>query len=125
MRPSNRLRLEVEESGLTLLLTLTGDFDLAGVGAVEIALDRLSLTPALQRVVFDLRGLTYLGETGLRTILRAEGRGRAQGTEVVVVRPRGAINRVFTLTRAGHQLTMADEPPPPKSPDLTPGRASA
>jgi hypothetical protein len=43
-------------------------------------------------------------------ILRADQRGRAQGTEVVIIRPRGVINRVFTLTRAGHQLNMTNKP---------------
>jgi hypothetical protein len=34
------------------------------------------------------------------------------------------INRVVTLTRTGHQLTMADEPPDPESSDPTPVRTS-
>jgi hypothetical protein len=29
---------------------------------------------------------------------------------LVVVRPRGTANRVFTLTRVGEELTMVDEP---------------
>jgi hypothetical protein len=28
----------------------------------------------------------------------------------VIIRPRGVINRVFTLTRAGHQLNMTNKP---------------
>jgi anti-anti-sigma factor len=102
----------VEESDSTLRLRLTGDFDRAGVGAVEQALDRLCQAPLPRRVVFDLRGLAFLGLAGLRTILRADARGRAEAFEVVVVRPRGPANRVFTLTRAGERLSLVDEPEP-------------
>jgi anti-anti-sigma factor len=103
------LNLTVEESHSTVRLHLAGDFDLAGVGAVEHALARLLRAPARRRVVFDLRGLTFLDLAGLRTILRTDMRGRADAFEVVVVRPRGTANRVFTLTRAGERLSIVDE----------------
>jgi len=103
------LTLTVTEAGATLRLRLTGEFDLAGVGAVETALDRLDQAPAPARVVFDLRDLRFLDVAGLRTILRASARGRAEAFEVLVVRPRGTANRVFTLTRAGEQLRMVDD----------------
>ena len=104
------LILAVDESDSTLRLRLTGDFDSEGVGSVEHALDRLSEAPAPRRVVFDLRGLAFLGLAGLRTILEADARGRAEAFEVVVVRPRGTANRVFTLTPAGKRLSIIDEP---------------
>jgi anti-anti-sigma factor len=110
MPAASHLILAVEESASTLRLRLTGDFDAGGVGAVEHALDRLCEAPAPRRVVFDLRGLAFLGLAGLRTILRADARGRAEAFEVVVVRPRGIANRVFTLTRAGKQLSIVDAP---------------
>ena len=110
MRDASPLLLTVEESDNALRLRLTGDFDLAGVGAVEHALDRLGDAPAPSRVVFDLRGLAFLGLAGLRTILRADARGRAEAFEVVVVRPRGIANRVFTLTRAGKRLSIVEAP---------------
>jgi anti-anti-sigma factor len=86
-----------------------GDFDRTGVGAVEHALGRLCEAPAPKRVVFDLRGLAFLGLAGLRTILRTDVQGQADGFEVVVVRPRGIANRIFTLTRAGERLSILDE----------------
>jgi anti-anti-sigma factor len=106
------LRLAVDESDSTLRLRLTGDFDRAGVRAVERVLDRLYEAPAPRRVVFDLRGLAFLGLAGLRTILRADAQGHAEAFEVLVVRPRGIASRVFTLTRAGERLSIVDEPDP-------------
>jgi stage II sporulation protein AA (anti-sigma F factor antagonist) len=102
--------LAVRESGRTLYLRVFGEFDLSGVGRVEKALDRLAEAPVPRVLVLDLRGLTFLDLAGLRTILRANERGRAEGFEVEVVRPAGTANRVFTLTRAGLELTMVDAP---------------
>jgi anti-anti-sigma factor len=93
-----------------LYLRLMGEFDLAAVGRVESALDRVFQTPTTSRVVFDLRQLIFMDAAGLRTILRANERARAGAFELVVVRPRGTANRVFTLTRAGLELSMVDEP---------------
>jgi anti-anti-sigma factor len=104
------LTVAVEESDGTLRLRLAGDFDAEGVGTVEHALDRLGGVSAPRRVVLDLRGLAFLDVAGLRTILRADARGRAEAFEVVLVRPRGSVNRIFTLTRAGERLNIIDEP---------------
>src|SRR5215207_2223703 len=110
MPDASPLLLAVEESDSTLRLRLSGDFDVAGAGAVEHALDRLCQAPAPRRVVFDLRGIAFLGLAGLRTILRTDAKGQAEAFEVVVVRPHGTANRVFTLTRAGDRLSIIDEP---------------
>jgi anti-sigma B factor antagonist len=91
-------------------LRLTGEFDLAGVGRVEDALDGVFRAPSPSRVVVDLRGLTFLDAAGLRTVLRADERARAAAVELLVVRPRGLASRVFTLTRAGAALCMVDDP---------------
>jgi anti-anti-sigma factor len=97
-------------TGTTSYLRLSGAFDLAGVGRVENALDRVFQVPSTKRIVFDLCRLGFLDAAGLRTILRADQRARDAAVELVVVRPRGWANRVFTLTRAGAELTMVDDP---------------
>jgi anti-anti-sigma factor len=93
-----------------MYLRVMGEFDLAAVGRVENALDRVFQAPTTRRIVFDLRRLIFMDAAGLRTILRANERARAGAFELVVVRPRGTANRVFTLTRAGLELSMVDEP---------------
>ncbi|MDQ3675660.1 MAG: STAS domain-containing protein, partial [Actinomycetota bacterium] len=65
-----------------------------------------------RHVVFDLRELSSLDFAGLHTILRANERARSAAFDLVVVRPRGLANRVFTLTRAGEQLNMVDRASP-------------
>lgn len=115
-RRSTILDLSVTETAGTLTVRLDGEFDLAGVGAVENALDRMARPSPLTRLVFDLRDLDFLDLAGLQTILRASHRGREAGYAVVVVRPRGTANRVFTLTRAGEELHMADRADPAWTP---------
>jgi anti-sigma B factor antagonist len=107
---ADRFQLAVEKQGSTLFLRPRGEFDLAAVGRVENALGRVFEVAATSRVVFDLRRLTFLDSSGLRTILRANERARAGAFKLEVVRPRGTANRVFTLTRVGEELTMVDEP---------------
>ena len=63
-----------------------------------------------RRVVFDLRGVSFLDLAGLRTILRVDARARSEPFEVVVVRPRGTASRIFTLTRVGDQLSIVNDP---------------
>jgi anti-sigma B factor antagonist len=103
-------QLRVEESGAMVNLSVIGECDVATVGPVETTLERLFQAPRPRRIVVDLRGLTFLDGAGLRAILRADQRARVAAVELVVVRPRGLANRVFTLTRAGDELSMIDEP---------------
>ncbi len=100
--------IRAEEKGSTLVLHLSGEFDWACIGRVEAALERVS-EARIEEVVLDLRKLEFMDSAGLRTILRANDRAKAERFELVVVRPRGLANRVFTLTRASKQLTLVDE----------------
>lgn len=109
---SRALGVRVEEQGTTVLLRLIGEFDRACVSRVEAALKRVSAAHT-RRVVFDLKGLSFLDSEGLMAILRANERARSEPFEVVVVRPQGLASRVFTLTRAGAQLKMVDHVPRP------------
>lgn len=103
-------RLRIEERANTLLLRIAGEFDLAGVGPVEAALDRALSAPA-RNVVFDLREVSFLDMAGLMTLMRFNERSRGRSVDVGVVPPAGLARRVFTLTRAGVELTMLDHPP--------------
>ena len=106
-RPDDVFGIRVEEKGSTLIMHLSGEFDWACIGRVEAALERAS-DARFKEVVLDLRKLEFLDSAGLRTILRANDRARVERFDLVVVRPRGLANRVFTLTRASKQLMLVD-----------------
>lgn len=110
MRPPGHFHLTVDESGGGLHVRLVGEFDCDAVGRVEQALDRAFRGPARRPVIIDLRHLTFLDAAGLLTILRANERARAGALPLVLARPRGMANRIFTLTRAGKELNLVDEP---------------
>ena len=99
----------VEQDGATLRLRMTGELDWACISRVEDAMAHLA-EGRIKRVVFDLQKLKFMDSAGLRTILRANDRARAEHFDLIVVRPRGLANRVFTLTRASKQLTLVDRP---------------
>ena len=104
------IQVRVEHRATVALLHVQGDFDLAGVDRVEAALDRAidSLTDA---VVFDLRGVSFLDLSGLRTLVRADARARRQSFAMGVVPPPGPAARIFTLTEAGRDLALLDDLP--------------
>ena len=101
------LRLIIDDSGSTLVLRIGGDFELAGIGQVMAALDRVDVAHTTQ-LVFDLREVAFLDIAGLKTILRANDYCRDHHIALTVMKPRGLASRVFTLTRAHLELELVD-----------------
>ena len=97
-------------------LRIGGDFERASIGHVQSALAALR-SEDLHRIVFDLRGVTFLDGSALTTILGADDRGRREGFEVVVVRPPAFGARLFALSRLGQQLRLVDHPWEAGAPD--------
>jgi anti-anti-sigma factor len=110
VQPEGHFHLSLKESGERSHLRLVGEFDRGAVGRVERVLDHVFRAPPTKQVVLDLRLLTFVDTAGLLTLLRAHDRARSCAFELVVARPRGIANRVFTLTRAGEVLSMVNEP---------------
>lgn len=102
--------LTVERDAATVLLRVGGEFDLSTMGRVEVALERALRWPP-RHVVFDLRDVSFIDMAGLMTLIRANERSRAEPFDVHVIPPSGLARRVFTLTRAGAELTMIEEVP--------------
>jgi anti-anti-sigma factor len=101
------LRLTVEDSASTLVLRMAGDLDLAGIGQVMAALDRLDVAHTTE-LVFDLRELAFLDLAGLKTILRANDFCKNHHIPVTVIKPRGLAHRVFILTRVHLELDLVE-----------------
>ena len=105
-------RMTVENGADTVLLRLAGEFDLATIGGVEASLER-ALRQKTRHVVFDLRKVSFIDLAGLMTLIRLNERSRQAEFDVKVVAPSGLASRVFTLTRAGAELTMVERLPTP------------
>jgi len=87
---------------------LRGELDLSTIERVEEEIGRAELTGA-PLVVIDLRALTFLDSTGLRTIVTADQRARRAGRRLVVRKGPETVHRVFTITRLDERLEMVDD----------------
>lgn len=97
-QPEHPVRLELREvrSDRRLTLELTGEVDLASAQLLAEALTGLDTT-ALEAVVVDLRGLTFIDSTGLRAILAGRDHCAGQGIEFLLVPGPPQVQRLFSV----------------------------
>jgi anti-sigma B factor antagonist len=83
---------------------------MAGVDQFERLLggDR---APDAATLVLDLRGLTFIDSSGLRAVIMADQRVRAEGGRFVVVRGSDQVNQVMEMTGVAQRIELVDEPP--------------
>lgn len=91
-----------------LRLSLFGELDIAAAAEFESALDELERDRP-QRIVVDLRGLTFLDSTGLRALLGADTRARKAGRRLTIVQGPDAVRRVFEITGLEERLELVDD----------------
>jgi anti-anti-sigma factor len=89
-------------------VALVGELDLSTVAKVQEELRRVEASSPATLVV-DLSKLTFLDSTGLRCIVTADERARAEGRRIVIVRGPDAVQRVFAITRLEERLDMVDD----------------
>ena len=106
--------LKTTEEGRTARLAFIGELDLASAKRVEEELERVERAGP-ERIVLDLRGLSFMDSTGLRLITSADTRAREQGRRVTIVQGPAAVKRVFTITRLDERLDIVEDEPPAAS----------
>jgi anti-sigma B factor antagonist len=82
--------------GTTAEIEINGELDLACVPDLERAVDR-ALRAGPERVVVDLRGLTFIDSSGIDALLRLRTRAIAWHTDFIVMRPTGDADRIFEI----------------------------
>jgi anti-sigma B factor antagonist len=92
-------RLDVQDvaAGAEHRLVLTGEVDIATAAGVEEAA-RGICAGRLERLVIDLRKVTFLDSSGLAVILRVYNLCRARGLELGLIPGPAQTQRVFELT---------------------------
>lgn len=88
-----------------------GELDLATAPEVEEqVLD--ALREGTRAVVLDLRELTFMDSTGVRTIVAAHQVAEQTGSDLRVVRPprESAVSRVIEISGIDEALGLVDEP---------------
>lgn len=99
--------LRVDRHGSTAILRVSGEFDMVGAERVDACVDELART-SLDAVVIDLRGVTFLDSTGLRSLIRARAKGTDAEWSLKLVRGAEPVHRVLTLTRMDEHFEFVE-----------------
>jgi len=101
------LTISSERVGDMHLIALHGELDLATHRDFEQELLRVEATDALS-IVVDLSGLTFMDSTGIRVMIGADARSRADSDRLSLLRGSFAVQRVFELTGVVDLLPFAN-----------------
>ena len=90
-------------------ITPCGELDIATAPQLEQAvIDATS--EAVEELVLDLRELTFMDSTGLRTLAQTNARAASAGFTLSIVRGPRQIERVLEISGLGALLPLADAP---------------
>ena len=91
----------------THTIVLRGEMDIANAADVEKELLRVEATDATT-IVLDLAELSFIDSTGIRLLLMADSRSRANGERLVLRRPPEGVLRVLRLAGVEDRLRFTD-----------------
>ena len=101
------LELRSERRDDEHVIALVGELDLDGAERVAQELQRAEETDA-RRIVLDLSNLEFIDSSGIRLIIAADARSRAQGGRLGLIRGSRPVQRVFELTGVADRLPFMD-----------------
>ena len=88
----------------------SGELDIATTPALEQAIADATAKPGAE-LVLDLRELTFMDSTGLRTLAQTNARAEEDGFTLSIVRGPRQIERVLEISGLGALLPLVDAPP--------------
>lgn len=109
MNVEESFRITIREAQGRLILELDGELDLLNAPLLEGALANSGVDQATT-VVLDLRGVTFIDSTGLRTIFSARNAARDRGQAFAVTPGSQQVQRLLSVTRLGEHLPTIDSP---------------
>jgi anti-sigma B factor antagonist len=101
------VQLEIQrlEAAAWVILSATGEIDLATVGKLESAIEAV-LHEGTKRLVIDLNDVSFLDSTGLRTLLAAHAKLEELGGSLAVVVAGGPVQRLLDITGIGSTMNV-------------------
>ena len=99
----------LEIHGDDAVVTMAGELDLATRDEAEAVLAEAE-DAATRAVVLDLRGLRFLGSTGLSLLVASAGRTTLRGVGHEIV-PSEGVRRLLALTGVDRHLTTREDLP--------------
>jgi anti-anti-sigma factor len=101
------LTVRSEREGDVHTISLSGELDLATVDELERELERVEATDAAS-IVLDLSQLSFMDSTGVRLLVSAHARSRADSHRLTMLRGGRAVQRVLKLSGIDTLLPFAD-----------------
>jgi anti-anti-sigma factor len=100
----------VADHGPLVVVTLTGEIDLAVVGRLDHAIGSVDLGP-VSTLEVDMTGVTFADSSTLAWLLRLCERAEAATTTLVVVISAGPVQRLLEITGMDRRLTTVIDAP--------------
>jgi anti-anti-sigma factor len=107
--------VEVTRDDRVSTVRVRGEIDLAAAERLEQALQSVQDEPS-EVTILDLREVTFLDSTGLRTITSADARARKDGHELRIVRGSDQVQKLLHVTGMDKILPLVDDPAEPLAP---------
>lgn len=101
------LTIEVTSTPGARAIALNGEADLLGAPNIEAALADAA-TGEAQRIVVDLRNLTFIDSSGLRALMGGHEQCIAQGHELQIIPGPANVQRLFELSGMNEILPFCD-----------------
>ena len=102
--------IQVICNGAVTRIAPSGELDIATTPALEQAIADATGAPGAA-LVLDLRELTFMDSTGLRTLAQINARAEDEGFTLSIVRGSSQIERVLEISGLGALLPLVDAPP--------------
>lgn len=102
-----RLSVSFRRDGAVHSIRPSGELDLATADVLQAALESAESTDA-RSIVLDLTDVTFMDSTGVRLVLNAEARSRADANRLSVRRARPVVQRVFEICGVEALLPFVD-----------------
>ena len=99
--------VDVQRRGDALVLTPSGELDLATVPAVDAILEAEEPAPA--HVVLDLSSLAFIDTSGMRLVLAQQAACERAGRRLTLVEGSPAVQRLFALAGVQDRLPFASD----------------
>src|SRR5688500_18923410 len=99
LRAVTLLSFQTTVTGDVAVVALSGELDVAGASLLEQEVERVVADPDVNGLVLDLRDLDFMDSTGLRLMVLADERARAENRRLHPVRGKPDVQRVFEITR--------------------------
>jgi anti-sigma B factor antagonist len=97
MGQTGQLQIAHDEDGARERLALAGELDVVTAPSLDAAVERL-LSGGVVSLIIDLRSVTFIDSSGLRTVLTAWDSCREASCELLLIPGDGACLRLFRLT---------------------------